>query len=127
MFLLAGRCWHALTNGASEGKFQLNKADRKELYVNLSTRPLEFMRPLACYVLNEMLIELRYEQTDAATPSLLAQKCWALLRLFCFKLCATTHNNMQQHATGRANGRNMYTQQRWELVANNVASVCTGL
>ena len=49
---------------------------------------------LVCYVLNEMPIELRYEQMGAATPStLLAQKMWELLRPFCFKLCATTPNN----------------------------------
>ena len=40
------------------------------------------------------------------------QRCWELLRPFTrsltsFKLCATTPNNMQQHATGCANRRNM--------------------
>ena len=93
MFLLAGRCWHALTNHASEGKFKLNKANCKELCTNLSTRAFDFMRTLACYVLNEMPIELRYEQTDAATPNSLLEKfskCWKLLRPFRFKLCATT-------------------------------------
>ena len=45
---------------------------------------------LVCCVLNEMPIELRYEQMGAATPNtLLAQKMWELLRPFCFKLCAT--------------------------------------
>ena len=29
-------------------------------------------------------------------------------RLTGFKLCATTRKNIQQHATGCANGRNMY-------------------
>ena len=32
--------------------------------------------------------------------------CW-LKSLTGFKLCATTRNNIQQHATGCANGRNM--------------------
>ena len=36
------------------------------------------------------------------------KKCWDLFkRLTGFKLCTTTHNNMQQHATGCANRRNM--------------------
>ena len=37
------------------------------------------------------------------------KKCWELLvkSLTGFKLCGTTHNNIQQHATGCANGRNM--------------------
>ena len=49
---------------------------------------------LVCYVLNEMPIELRYEQMDAATPNtLLAEEMWELLRAFCFKLSATTPNN----------------------------------
>lgn len=49
---------------------------------------------LVCYVLNEMPIELRYEQMDAATPNtLLAEKMWELLRPFCFKLCAITPKN----------------------------------
>ena len=42
-------------------------------------------------------------------PTLLAQQCWELFRPFarCLKLCATTPNNTQQHATGCANGRGM--------------------
>ena len=64
---------------------------------------------LVCYVLNEMPIELRYEQMGAATPNtLLAQKMWELLRPFCFKLCATTRDDTQQHETGCVNGRNMH-------------------
>ena len=36
------------------------------------------------------------------------KKCWEWPKsLTGFKLCATTHNNIQQHATGCANGRNM--------------------
>ena len=36
------------------------------------------------------------------------KKCWELLKsLTGFKLCATTRNNIQQHVTGCANGRNM--------------------
>ena len=97
MFLLAGRCWHALTNHASEGKFKLNKANCKELCTNLSTRILDFMRTLACYVLNEMPIELCYEQMDAATPnSLLAQKMLGAVASISFQ---TLRNNSQQHAT----------------------------
>ena len=41
-----------------------------------------------------------------------------------FKLCATTPNNMQQ---GVQTDVTCNIQQGWELVANNVASVCTGL
>ena len=38
-------------------------------------------------------------------------------------------NNSQQHATGYANGGNNLwdIQQFWELLANDVASVCTEL
>ena len=43
--------------------------------------------------------------------------CW-LKSLTGFKLCATTRNNIQQHATGCANGRNMH------VTSNNVAFVC---
>ena len=39
-----------------------------------------------------------------------------------FKLCATTHNNMQQ---GEKTDTTCYIQQCWELLANNVESVCT--
>ena len=38
------------------------------------------------------------------------QQCWELLAEIMFdlfKLGATTRNNIQQHATGYANGRNM--------------------
>ena len=41
-----------------------------------------------------------------------------------FKLCATTRNNMQQ---GVQTDATCNIQQCWELLANNVASVCTGL
>ena len=40
------------------------------------------------------------------------------------KLCTTTPNNTQQ---GCANGATWNMQQCWELLANNLASVCTGL
>ena len=42
----------------------------------------------------------------------------------CFKLCATTRNNMQQ---GLQMDATCNIQQSWELLANDVASVCTGL
>ena len=55
------------------------------------------MRTLACYVLNEMPIELLYEQTDAATPnSLLVQKILGAVASVLFQ---TLRNNSQQHAT----------------------------
>ena len=130
MLLLAGRSWHALTNRPSEGKFQLNKANCEEHYINLSTRTLDFMRSSACYVINKMPSELRYERTDAATSSSLAQKCWELLRPFCFKLCAATPNNTQQHATtcDRVCKRTQHVHPTTlGVVANNFASVCTGL
>ena len=40
------------------------------------------------------------------------------------KLCATTRNNMQQ---GVQTDATCNIQQCWELLANDVASVCTGL
>ena len=48
--------------------------------------------------------------------------CW-LKSLTGFKLCATTRNNMQQ---GVQTDATCNIQQCWELLANNVASVCTG-
>ena len=47
--------------------------------------------------------------------------CW-LKSLTGFKLCATTSNNIQQHATADATCN---IQQCWELLVSNVASVCT--
>ena len=49
--------------------------------------------------------------------------CW-LKSLTGFKLSATTSNNMQQ---GVQKDATCNIQQCWELLANNVASVCTGL
>ena len=49
--------------------------------------------------------------------------CW-LKSLIGFKLCATTRNNIQQ---GVQTDATCNTQQCWELLANNVASVCSGL
>ena len=47
--------------------------------------------------------------------------CW-LKSLTRFKLCATTRNNMQQGVQTEATCN---IQQCWELLVNNVASVCT--
>ena len=54
------------------------------------------------------------------------KKCWELLAesLTCFKLCATTSNNMQQ---GVQTDATCNIQQCWELLTNNAASVCTRL
>ena len=41
-----------------------------------------------------------------------------------FKLCVITPNNMQQ---GVLRDPTCNIQQRWELLANSVASVCAGL
>ena len=49
--------------------------------------------------------------------------CW-LKSLTGFKLCPTTSNNMQQ---GLQTDATCNIRQCWELLANNVASVCTGL
>ena len=49
--------------------------------------------------------------------------CW-LKSLTSFKLCATTSSNLQQ---GVQTGATCNIPQCWELLANNVASVCTGL
>jgi len=63
------------------------------------------------------------------------QQCWATLWQSwkkgnvgsCFNLCATTPKNTQEHATGVQMGATGHIQQCWELLANNLASVCTGL
>ena len=44
--------------------------------------------------------------------------CW-LKSLTGFKLCATTRNKIQQHATGRANGRNMFDMPTFKSDWNN--------
>ena len=49
--------------------------------------------------------------------------CW-LKSSTGFKLCATTRNNMQQ---GVQTNAPCNIQQCWELLADNVASICTGL
>ena len=55
----------------------------------------------------------------------------AVLRLFegsyKFDLFQTLRNNTQPHATGCANRGNVNIKQYWELLADNVASVFTGL
>ena len=50
--------------------------------------------------------------------------CWWLKSLTCFKLCATTFNNMQQ---GVQTDATCNIQQCWELLTNNAASVYTRL
>ena len=42
--------------------------------------------------------------------------------LTAFKLCATTRTNIQQ---GMQMDATYNIQQRWELLANSVASICT--
>ena len=49
------------------------------------------------------------------------RSCW-LKSLTGFKICATTSNNMQQ---GVQTDATCNIQQCWELLVNNVASVCT--
>ena len=59
-------------------------------------------------------------------PTLLSQQVVSVcIRLTGFKLCTTTPNNTQQHVTVCENGTTCNIQQCWELLANNVASVCT--
>ena len=54
------------------------------------------------------------------------KKCWELLveKFDWFQTLATTSNNMQKGVQTEAT---FNIQQCWELLANNVASVCTGL
>ena len=52
------------------------------------------------------------------------KKYWELLAEK-FDRFQTLRNNSQQHATGYANGATCNIQQCWELLVNNVASVCT--
>ena len=51
------------------------------------------------------------------------RSCW-LKSLTCFKLCSTTHNNLQQ---GVQTDAHCEIQKCWELLANNVACICVGL
>ena len=60
---------------------------------------------------------------SAITEQKNVRSCW-LKSLIGFKLCATTSDNMQQ---GVQTDATCNIQQCWELLANNVASVCTGL
>ena len=54
------------------------------------------------------------------------KKCWKLLgqKFDRFQTLRKTHNNMQQ---GVPTDAVCNIQQCWELLTNNVASVCTGL
>ena len=54
------------------------------------------------------------------------KKCWELLaeKFDRFQTCATTRNNMHQ---GVQTDATCNIQQCWELLADNVTSVCTGL
>ena len=85
------------------------------------SRTLDFL-PYEHRILSGMVLaltrSLSYVQTDATTPNA-ADETFDR-----FKLCATTHNNMQQGVQTDAT-RNI--QQCWELLANNVASVCKGI
>ena len=61
------------------------------------------------------------------TPNIAGSCCVRLCvakSLTGFKLCATTSNNMQQDVQTDVTCN---IQQRWQLLANDVASVCTGL
>ena len=51
------------------------------------------------------------------------RSCW-LKSSTCFKLCSTTHNNLQQGVQTDAHCK---IQQCWELLANNVACISLGL
>ena len=59
---------------------------------------------------------------------LIAASCWpTMLHQFAktsFKLCTTTPNNTQQHATSVQTDATCNIQQCWELLAYNIASVC---
>ena len=71
-------------------------------------------------------------------PTFLAQQFWELLRPFApgltFDRFQTLHSNSQQHTTtynnmqqGVKTDATSNIQQCWELLANNVTSVCTEL
>ena len=72
----------------------------------------------------------RHKNSQHCCPNNVGSCCvcfHAAKSLTFFKLCATTPNNTQPHATGCANRGNVNIKQYWELLANNVASVFTGL
>ena len=54
------------------------------------------------------------------------KKCWEFLPEK-FDRFQTLRNNIQQHEQGVQTDATCNIQQCWELSANNVASVCTGL
>ena len=58
----------------------------------------------------------------ATLLGVVASVCTYLKSLTGFKLCSTTPNNMQQ---GVQTDATCNIQQCWELLVNNVASVCT--
>ena len=62
-----------------------------------------------------------FRYASAITEQKNVRSCW-LKSLTRFKLCATTRNNMQQ---GVQSDATCNIQQCWELLVNNVASVCT--
>ena len=74
---------------------------------SLKTMRNERARPQQCWescANGSNIVALRF--VDNGTKEMLGMSCW-LKSLTGFKLCATTRNNIQQHATVCANGRNM--------------------
>ena len=79
-----------------------------------------------CLSLNIKLRTNGHNNSQHCWPNNVGSCCLCLnaaKSLTCFKLCATTPNNTQPHATGCAKRRNVNIKQYWELLANNVASV----
>ena len=118
-------CWHWRANGCN------NSQQVWDLQCIVGKiQPISLCSPCVMSVRGPNNVG-RAVQTDPTllryASAIMEQKnvgsCW-LKSLTGFKLCATTSNNMQQ---GVQTDVTCNIQQCWELSANNVASVCTGL
>ena len=103
---LLGACWQWRANGCN------NSQQCWDPQCNVGRiQPISLFKPCAMSVRGPNYVG-RAVQTD---PTLLLyasaiseqKKCWELLAEKFHRFCATTRNNIQQHATGCANARNM--------------------
>ena len=117
-------CWHWCANGCNSSQ---QCWDLQCIVGRI--QPIRLCKPCVMSVRGASNVG-RAAQTD---PTLLryasaitqqkrsVRSCW-LKSLTGFKLCATTHNNVQQ---GVQMDATCNIQQCWEWLVNNVASICT--
>ena len=115
--LLLGACWRWCANGCNNSQ---QCCDLQCIVGRI--QPISLCKPCVMSVRGPNNVG-RAVQTDptllryasAITEQKNCGSCW-VKSLTSFKLCATTRSNIQQHATGCANGRNMH------VTSNNIGS-----